>query len=503
MSEEKSTIAIIGGGISGLAVGCYLQMNGYRTSIFEQNQACGGVMYPWKRGKYLFDGATNWLAGSGAQSSMHNLLKELFDFSDMTIIDPDEFICVEYDSHVLHVYCDANRLKEEMLRIAPEDGSTIEAFTNAITLAGTISLPYNKAPELFSIFDYLTFIIKHFSFVTFFLKWKRITVGNFATRFTNPILRTLFLRIFPRHEHFSIMSIILTLGWMNIKSGGYPIGGSQKLIDQLIRKYKSIGGTLYVNSSVKKITIDNNRTTGIQLDNGIQYNSEYVISTIDKLFTINKLLSSIPEIQSDTAKIDQLPVFPGLIQISLGCKRVFEHVSHKINMQLCEKIDCGEGGVLEEIMVRICNFDPTLAPDGSTAIIAHIRTPHYKFWCDLRKTNVEKYKLLKQKIADITIDTLDKRFGNIRATIESTDVATPATFIRYTNISKSSYQGWAPTPSLIGKTLPKTIHSIKNLYLCGQWVWAAGGIPGVIRIARHTAQIICNKDKKEFIVRDN
>jgi phytoene dehydrogenase-like protein len=36
-------IIIIGAGISGLAAGCYGQMNGYKTEIFELHNLPGGV----------------------------------------------------------------------------------------------------------------------------------------------------------------------------------------------------------------------------------------------------------------------------------------------------------------------------------------------------------------------------------------------------------------------------------------------------------------------------
>jgi phytoene dehydrogenase-like protein len=45
---EKSII-IIGGGITGLSAGCYGQMNGYQTRIFEVHDKTGGVRTDWKR----------------------------------------------------------------------------------------------------------------------------------------------------------------------------------------------------------------------------------------------------------------------------------------------------------------------------------------------------------------------------------------------------------------------------------------------------------------------
>ena len=39
----QKSIIIIGAGISGLSAGCYGQMNGYDTRIFELNTIPGGV----------------------------------------------------------------------------------------------------------------------------------------------------------------------------------------------------------------------------------------------------------------------------------------------------------------------------------------------------------------------------------------------------------------------------------------------------------------------------
>jgi len=154
------------------------------------------------------------------------------------------------------------------------------------------------------------------------------------------------------------------------------------------------------------------------------------------------------------------------------------------------------------MMVRICNFDPSFAPQGKTAVIVQIRTDDANYWEELRKQNIEKYKSEKERVASLVIDSLEKRFGNIKKNIEVTDVATPATYIRYTNLWKAAHQGWAPTPDIIGRLQPKRITGLNNFYLAGHWVSPAGGIPAVIAVGRHVAQMICKKDRKGFVVKD-
>ena len=73
---EKSVI-IIGGGIAGLATGCYAQMNGYHTQIFEMGDKPGGLCTAWERKGYTIDGCLHWLLGSAPSSSFHHYWQEL------------------------------------------------------------------------------------------------------------------------------------------------------------------------------------------------------------------------------------------------------------------------------------------------------------------------------------------------------------------------------------------------------------------------------------------
>ena len=53
---DKSII-IIGAGIAGLSAGCYAQMNGYGTQIFEMHDKPGGLCTSWERQGYTFNGS--------------------------------------------------------------------------------------------------------------------------------------------------------------------------------------------------------------------------------------------------------------------------------------------------------------------------------------------------------------------------------------------------------------------------------------------------------------
>ena len=72
----KSVITI-GAGIAGLAAGCYAQMNGYRSQIFEMHDLPGGLCTAWERRGYIFDGCIHYLLGSGPGQPYHRMWEEL------------------------------------------------------------------------------------------------------------------------------------------------------------------------------------------------------------------------------------------------------------------------------------------------------------------------------------------------------------------------------------------------------------------------------------------
>src|SRR4030042_563165 len=109
-------INIIGAGIAGLSAGCYLQMNGYDTEIFELHDKPGGLCTAWERQGYTIDGCIHWLVGSGPNDIFYNLWNELIDMKAIRFVDHDEYIRVEErNGNFIRVYTTIDRLELELL----------------------------------------------------------------------------------------------------------------------------------------------------------------------------------------------------------------------------------------------------------------------------------------------------------------------------------------------------------------------------------------------------
>lgn len=98
------------------------------------------------------------------------------------------------------------------------------------------------------------------------------------------------------------------------------------------------------------------------------------------------------------------------------------------------------------------------------------------------------------------IAILERRLPGIRAAIETVDVSTPASVIRYTGNWKGSMEGWVMTPDTGFGTLPQTLPGLKHFAMVGQWVQPGGGLPSGLMTARAASHAICQQDHVSFSV---
>jgi phytoene dehydrogenase-like protein len=154
------------------------------------------------------------------------------------------------------------------------------------------------------------------------------------------------------------------------------------------------------------------------------------------------------------------------------------------------------GQELKRLSVHIYNFDPSLAPDGKTFLTLMIDS-NYEYWKQLSE-DPERYKAEKERIADVVVASLDRRFPGLATQVEMRDVATPMTFERYTGNWQGTYEGWQASTKTSSMRMNKTLPGLANFYMSGQWVMPGGGLPTGVMSGRYVTQIICKQDKRHF-----
>jgi len=498
--SEKSII-IIGGGIAGLSAGCYALMNGFPTRIFEMHKKKpGGLCTSWKRQGYTVNGCIHWLIGSSPKDGYYRLWEELGAVQGRDFVYQEEYGRIEAgEGQRFIVYSDIDRLEKEMKRISPEDSAVIDEFIAAVRRCTRFTIPWEKAPEVSTLFDLLKMIITQFPAIRLLSKWNRVSLKNFGERFKSPLLRDAFPLLFM--PDFPVSFMLMVCAWMHNRAAGYPVGGSLEFSRAIEKRFLGLGGEVAYKAKVAKILTENNRAVGVRLEDGTEHRADYIISAADGHATIFDMLEG--RYVDDTVRgyYEKLIPFPPLMYIALGVNRSFSDVSPSAG-GMALKLDRSllVGGVEQQYLAaQIYNFDPTLAPAGKTLVTILIPT-NYDYWSALSQ-NEARYKAEKEELADEVIGILERRFPGLASQVEMRDVASPTTFVRYTGNWKGSFEGWQVTPSTwtLGKIMKKTLPGLENFYMAGHWVEPGGGIPAAAMSGRNIIQIVCKKEKKKFV----
>jgi phytoene dehydrogenase-like protein len=495
---DKSLI-IIGGGLAGLAAGCYGRMNGYRTSIFEMHNIPGGVCTGWKRKGYTIDGSMNTLTGTRPGTSFYRFWEELGAAQHWEICNHDQYILLENEEgKIFTIYADIDRLEREMMEFAPEDQEVIRECCKTIRKCKSIEMPVDKPQELYNVLDYIK-MLKMLPKMMMVQKWSRISSAEYNKRFKNPFMRKVF-GIRPETEMLEMPAIALfsLLAWMSQKYEGYVIGGALALISYIQQRYLDLGGELHLKAKVEKILVENDKAVGVSLSDGKQHRGDIVISTADGHATIFDMLEGRYVNDKINSYYEDLPLREPLVYIGLGVNRKFDEVpstTEGLHFPINEPVIIA-GKEHNTLGVQIFNFDPTMAPEGKTVIRVYFIT-EYDYWENLYQ-EPERYKAEKGRIADEVVARLDDRFPGLADRVEMRDIATPMTWVRYTGNWRGAYEGWMITPKTMMHQWSKTLPGLDNFYMAGQWV-VIGSMPTAVISGRQTVQMICKKDKKKFV----
>jgi phytoene dehydrogenase-like protein len=502
-------INIIGGGVSGLTAGCYLQMNGFDTEIFEKHSIPGGLCTSWKKDDYTFDGCAHWILGSDKGSSFYKMWSEILDMKKMKFHNHDIRLQVDlkhnknkYGEKSFHLYTNLDKLQEYLIDLSPEDANLIKkGFIKPMRIMQKFDLPpiMDKLPFFQSMWRGIK-MMRYMEFLYWFLRLKNETNYTFAKKFKSPFLKEAFEMLYDGEE-VNMMVLTMPLSVFDLKSAGYPIGGSLEFAKRIEETYTHLGGKMHYNTPVKKIITENGVAKALLVRNNVIHESDITLSAADWYFTAFEMLDGkfVDQKMLDLKNLNKLEVFFSVMQFSFGIAADLSHIPHFSRFPLDVPITSPDGTVYERLEVHVYNYDPTFAPKGKTSVIVSYYTKNRDFWIDLRKNNRPAYRAAKKEFLDTITDLLDKRLGGIKDKIEVADLATPATYYRYTNNWKGSTQGWLPGKNLLAPSPVKfNFPGLSNFYFSSHWNQPGGGLPIAIKTGREVAQEICKANKIPF-----
>lgn len=496
----SDSVIIVGAGIAGLAAGCYAQMNGYASQIFELHDLPGGLCTAWDRKGYVIDGCIHYLFGTAPGQPFHQLWHELGVLEDRPIINHEELMrVVDSNGRIFHVYADPDRLQAHMQELSPADAELAGSLAQGIRhfMKFDMSIMHKKPRSLMNAADWLNFNREVLGYALPMAKWGQTSARELAAQFKDPLFRRAFPYIFG-WEDIPVMVGMSVLAYMATGNAGFPTGGSLAFARALEERYLALGGIIHYGSQVEKVLVEDGRALGVRLYNDEVHRARIIISAADGRGTIFDLLGDDYITSQFRRRYDgHLPIHAQVL-IALGVNRDLAHEPHWATYLLPEPLLIA-GEERHALGVKTYCFDPSLAPPGKSVLQMTLESS-YGYWQRIYGRRL--YDTEQLQVADIAIDFLEGIYPGIGGEVEVKDVATPLSYERYTGNWLGSTCGWLLTDKTILmmiRGLSKRVPGLKNFYMAGQWVEPGGSVPIVAMSGRNVVQLMCDADNREFI----
>ena len=292
MQPKKAVI--IGSGIAGLAASIRLVAQGYEVHVYEKSDKPGGKLGFFSEKGYQFDTGPSLFTQPHQLEALLALVGE--KLSDYFTYHKMPVSCHYFyeDGTFIEASADPDLFAKEAHKKTGEPVSSIKNYLAAseklYTRIGQVFLNYSlhKISTLFKIpllsalgafkLPYITRSMHKHNERSFRSKKLVQLFNRYATyNGSNPYVAPSMLTLIAHLEHN--------------EGSFYPTGGMISITNTLVAVAKKIGVQFYFNSPVQKITTDNNKITGVVV-NDAAVAAELVVSNADVYFTYLNLLSS-------------------------------------------------------------------------------------------------------------------------------------------------------------------------------------------------------------------
>lgn len=474
---------IIGAGITGLTAGILLQKKGVRTTIYEKHTAAGGLCAYWRRGEYTFNGGLHWLLGARAGSSFHTLWKRVFDVDGMACVVHRERIQIELGGRTFHYYNDIDELERYLLELSPVDEGVIRRWCADVRTV-VRNLPYLPPVWPKSVLRKIVFAHRFLGLlpvVGVVRRRSRQTLGAFAQGFKSPFLRKAISRLYG--SSMSMMHVIFAQAYAAAGVAQYPVGGAMGFVSRLVEEYERCGGVIHYGAGVERVLVENGAARGVVVGGEEVEDADGVVSSAPWQWTMDVALEG-KYYTRETLKLRDAALSHSFCMLFLGVGLPMHEAPHAFRFET-EAFEIPDGTVFRDIEVNVYNFDETSAPKGKVTITVNLLTTRGEYWCALRKNDIERYRREKEELVNVLMERLTVRFGEEwRKAVEVVDLATPATYERYTGNPMGAVQGWAPAQNIFGSfPVRAKVGGLRNFAFASQWLTPGGGIPNALRAA--------------------
>ena len=502
-------IIIIGSGMAGLTAGAYLAKAGHAVTIYEQFPTPGGVTATVKQDGFGWDIGPLLLEGFAPGDKGRLILEELGVSLQVPSLQADRGLAMpEFALWKPQEYEGPYWRRERLKKLFPEESSALDRyyrFYDRMLRLMSLGRRAETARGLAALWLKLRMLLA-FQPVKKYVKWNG---GQLMDHFfKSPVLKTFFLGIvadfvtapseFPAlgvpsiHLETAFDKRIPTYpGTQSAQTAyTYILGGCQTLVDAVMAGFLASGGKLLTGKPVKRILIEANRVTGVELADGRIETADLVLASGGMKEVFFDLIGRELLPAELAQQIEANRLMESVLMVQLGID--FDPTLYQ-PAALCYyyKTDDLEGAVRrlrsgdyhegrEGFLIYVPSLhSPSLAPAGKYAVTIYTVAPDTLAegtWSERR-----------EELADKLVAEAEAHIPGLRQHMQTSLVLTPEDFRRRTHQKHHSFGG---VPPVIGNKPPAHKTPIAGLWFIGAQSESTGGVLNVMVGAQKVAKRI-------------
>ena len=491
VAHGSSPVAVVvGAGFGGMAAAIRLSCMGYRVQLLEKLDGPGGRAYVRKQDGFTFDGGPTIITVPFMFEELWGMCGRKFsDDVELRLMDP--FYRVRFDDGTHFDYSgDPEKMRAEVARISPDDAAGFDAFVKEADLCYELGFEALGSKA----FDTIGDLIAAVPSMVRMRAWRTMH-SLVASHLKHPKLRmamslqTLLIGGNP----FSVTSVYSLINALERRYGVFSaMGGTGSIVNGMIKLLEERKVPVRYNATVRQITIEGGKATGVELANGEKLRADIVVCNSDTAWTYRNLVAAEHRPHWTNKRIDNGRYSMSLFVWYFGTNKQYPDVPHH-TMALGPRYE----GLLTDIfkkhkltedfslyLHRPSATDPSVAPAGCDAFYVLSPVPHLDSGTDW-KAHAETYRLKVQKRLEETL------LSELGQHIVTSHVMTPQDFADRLLSLKGAAFGLEPLLLQSAWFRPHNrSEDVRGLFMVGASTHPGAGVPGVLMSAKALQSVV-------------